>query len=335
MTQRRIPFLDFHAHFPMHTPFPPVPFTNPFDVWKKGLFDSLNVLMNFDHGKPRVSLERWFADNPDGGVTGFGSVLYDAEDDFFVDATPIPNAFSHILRQLENVERELKADPAVRVMVARNPREVEQALLANEKFVFHTLEGGFSLGGDAGHVQELAKHGVASVIPAHLFYRGVATCEDAFPAAVAPIFRHELENQPPLGLTPLGEAIVEECFRRGVIVDITHAREDAQDRIFEIAAGYPRRPVISSHNSVRHVCNTGLNLSDDAIHRIQRTGGVIGVIFYVQWLRHLEGPDDRDDFTLITDVIDHIRDVTGSDDHVSIGSDLDGFIEPIRSCATS
>lgn len=326
-----IPFIDLHAHFPMHTPFPPAPFENPLDFWRKAAFDAMNAAINYEHLKPRVTLEHWFADLSDFGVTGFGSVLYNPQEDFFVGDQPIPQAFDHIVAQLANVESELRSD--ARVKIARRPEQVDEYLRDNQRFIFHTLEGGFSLGGNADHVPTLAALGVAAITPAHLFYRAVATCENGFPPEAAVLFRHELEHQPNVGLTDLGKTIVARCFEQGVIVDITHAREDAQRDIFDIAAGYPDRPLISSHNSVRAVCDAGLNLSIPAIRRIQESRGTIGVIFFRHWLRNLQGGDDRDDIRLVTDVIDHIRDVTGSDEHISIGSDLDGFIQPIEVCS--
>jgi membrane dipeptidase len=291
----------------------------------------VNATINYENFQPRVTLPHWFGDSIDLGVTGFGSVLYDVQEEFFVDAKPIPKAFDHIVAQLANVEAEVRLDG--RVKIARNARQVELYLEENQKFVFHTLEGGFSLGGNANNVSALAAFGVASLIPAHLFYRSVATCEDGFPPIASALFRHELESQPNLGLTELGKAIVDQCFKHGVIVDITHASHHAQRDIFDIAAGYPDRPLISSHNSVRGICEAGLNLSADAIRKIQQSNGTIGVIFYRRWLRRLRGQDDRDDIQLITDVIDYIKQVTGTYEHVSIGSDLDGFIEPIELCS--
>jgi microsomal dipeptidase-like Zn-dependent dipeptidase len=314
-----IKFIDLHAHFPMHTRFPPMPFENPLDFWKAGVFDTLNATVNFEDLKPRVSLDRWFKDNQNFAVTGLGSVLYDAQDDFFVGTAPIPRAIDHICAQIKNVEAEINADG--RVNIAYTPAQVEGFLNAGQRFIFHTLEGGFSVGDSAANVNTLADAGVAYIIPAHLLYRGVATCENGFPPSVFPLFKRELEEQPNLGLTDLGKAIVETCFQRGVIVDITHARADARQDIFEIAAGYPDRPLISSHNGVQAICDAGLNLSDDSIKRIQQSNGIIGVIFYPQWLRHLEGDDPRPDLQLITDVIDYIYAVTSSYENIGIGSD--------------
>lgn len=328
---KRIPFLDLHAHFPMHTPFPPEPFTNPGDEWKKAAFDVLNDTANYENGKPRVSLDNWFKDTGN-RVTGFGSVLYDPEDELFVSTgvNPRPCAIHHVEAQLKNVEDEIHADG--RVQIAYNPDQVEHFLTNGQPFIFHTVEGGFSLGGDKTKVQELASLGVASLIPAHLLYRSVATCENAFPPLIEPAFDEELKHQPELGLTQLGCDIVEACFQNKVIVDITHARSDAQADIFKIADGFPKLPLISSHNSVRGINPAKLNLSDQAILRIQQSNGVIGVIFYTQWLR--TGLDDpRGDAQLITDVIDYIHGVTNSFDNIAIGSDLDGFIDPIQLCS--
>src|SRR3954466_14085107 len=93
-------FLDLHAHFPMHHEIPE-------DPEKKLLFDSVNRTANYENFEPRVSLKRWFKDNPEHGVTGFGSVLYDAQDDFYVSDKPIPKAITHIREQMARVEDEI------------------------------------------------------------------------------------------------------------------------------------------------------------------------------------------------------------------------------------
>jgi len=114
-----LPFIDLHAHFPMHTPFPPAPFENPLDFWRKPAFDAMNAALNYENLQPRVTLPLWFDDSADFGVTGFGSVLYNPQEDFFVDATPIPKAFDHIVAQLTHVEAELRRDGRVKIAAMR------------------------------------------------------------------------------------------------------------------------------------------------------------------------------------------------------------------------
>lgn len=323
------PFIDLHAHFPMHTPFPPLPFEDRRDRWKKGVFDRFNRERNYLQGKPRVSIEEWDKD-ADVGVSGCGSVLYDAADEFFVrhPRDPQPYAGDHLHTQLDNVETELRASG---IGIARCPDEVDRFIEDGQRFVFHTIEGGFGLG--AHTVESFAQRGVASIIPAHLLYRGVATCENAFPPPADLLFAPELLLQPKDGLSLRGEQMVEACFKRGVIVDITHAREDALRDIFTVASGYRSRPLISSHNSVRRVNGAPLNLSNASLDQIKASNGVVGVIFYTQWLGGgVEG--DSDGISRVIEVLQSVIDYLKSDEHVAIGSDLDGFIEPIPGCQT-
>jgi hypothetical protein len=80
--------------------------------------------------------------------------------------------------------------------------------------------------------------------------------------------------------------------------------------------------------------NYPLNLSNEAIKQIADTGGVIGVILFPHWLRQ---PDQQifgaDGFPLVSNTIQHIADVVGFE-HIAIGSDLDGFIAPVKGCET-
>jgi hypothetical protein len=98
-----MPFIDLHAHFAMHHEIPD-------DPGQKILFDSLNATINYEDLQPRVSLKRWFDDNSDNAVTGFGSVLYDPQDDFFVDDRTLhgPRRFSTSLINSAALSRRLR-----------------------------------------------------------------------------------------------------------------------------------------------------------------------------------------------------------------------------------
>jgi microsomal dipeptidase-like Zn-dependent dipeptidase len=321
-----MPLLDLHAHFPMHTRFPPALTQGPPPVGKELEFWAANQLLNYQGGKPRVSLDELLA-GADGGI---GSVLNDPDDEFFHDATPVPGAFQNLLAQMQNVENEVQG----KVQIARNPAQVRQFLQDDQRFLFHCVEGAFALGGDAANADTLAARGVAYVIIAHLFYRGVATCQNAFPSLPDVIFQSLLNpfQDPKVGLTDLGVAIVDRLLTNGVLVDITHATDLAQQKIFDMARDHGNAPVISSHNGVRGTSNHPLNLSPLAIQRIRDSQGVIGIITFPYWLR--PGTDlVSDGFPLMFHAIDYIHSVTGTYDNIAIGTDLDGFIQPVHGCA--
>ncbi|HTM50415.1 MAG TPA: membrane dipeptidase [Bryobacteraceae bacterium] len=322
-----MPLLDLHTHFPMHTRFPPQVSQGPPPIGKELEFWVANQLLNYQGGKPRVSLDEVMA----GAPGGIGSVLYDPDDEFFHDAKPRPEAFLNLLAQMKNVEDEV----AGKIKVATNPAQVRQYLAGGQKFLFHCVEGAFAFGGDPGNVDKLAARGVAYVIVAHLFYRGVASCQNALPFVPDPVFETLLnpEQDSKVGLTTLGAQIVERLLVKRVLVDITHANEIAQNQIFQMARDHGNAPVISSHSGVRGTSRFPLNLSAEAVRQIARSGGVIGIILSPYWLRQPEQQVfGADGFQLLFKAIDWIHSITNRYDHIAIGSDLDGFIHPVKGC---
>ena len=304
----------------MHTKFPPAFAMGPPPLGKELEFWAANHLLNYQKGAPRVSLRNLLA-GADGGI---GSVLYDPEDEFFHDATPVSAAIGDLLAQMQNVEDEISGQ----VYLVKNPNDLQARLDGRQKFLFHCVEGAFCLSGDESNVDALAAKGVAYVIVAHLFYRGVATCDNAFPFLPDPIFDVlNPQQNPTVGLTDLGIRIVDRLLDRGILVDITHSTDLAQGQIFAMARDHGNAPVISSHNGVRATSQYPLNLSAEAIQAIAASNGVVGIILFPHWLRQ---PDQQligsSDISLVFQAIDYIKDVTSSYRNIAIGTDLDGFI---------
>jgi microsomal dipeptidase-like Zn-dependent dipeptidase len=162
-------------------------------------------------------------------------------------------------------------------------------------------------------------------------YRNIATCANGIPHLPDAWFKILNPQNPLEGLTKLGKKIAQAAIANGIILDVTHCSDRAQEEVFELAASYhPKVPVVSSHAGVRCRADHQLNLSDYAIDRIAELGGVIGTIIYPYWLRKAGSTDDGLD--LVTSTIDYIAGRTGGYDHVAIGTDMDGFIEPVRQC---
>jgi microsomal dipeptidase-like Zn-dependent dipeptidase len=325
--------LDLHAHFPMHLGLP---------LWKKDrmaqdlaqsvLLRLFNVFLNNRAGQFRVTPETILQ----GGIGALGSVLYDPGDEFRLGQSAPPEAFAHILAQMESVERAVQDYAGFEI--ARNPDELAACLVKEQPVLFHCVEGAIALGGDAFHVQELARRGVAYMIVAHLLFKGAATCANAIPFLTTAEFAR-INSQPDnVGLTPHGKDVVECLLQEGVIVDVTHCTDLALDDIFRIhdsKGEYRDRPVISSHNGVRGTSDWSLNLSDENIRRIRDTGGVVGVILYPHWLLPPNSNEHiSDGLNLVGKVINHIYTITGSHDFTAVGTDLDGFITPVPEVQT-
>jgi microsomal dipeptidase-like Zn-dependent dipeptidase len=105
--------------------------------------------------------------------------------------------------------------------------------------------------------------------------------------------------------------------------------EDAMAGTFALAEEH-KVPLVATHGAWRSPGGYAYNLSDQTIHRIAATDGVVGLIMCEHFIcdgREKPGGFDES-FDLLCVHIDHIRQITGSDDHIAFGTDIDGFIKP-------
>jgi len=75
------------------------------------------------------------------------------------------------------------------------------------------------------------------------------------------------------GLTDLGWQIVCEMNALGIVIDISHASEDA----IRAVLAESKQPIVASHANVKHFSPIMRNLSDEIARAIADGGGVIGI----------------------------------------------------------
>lgn len=125
------------------------------------------------------------------------------------------------------------------------------------------------------------------------------------------------------GLTRAGERLVQRCGDLGIVVDLSHLNEAG----FWDVARLSGAPLVATHSGAHALCPSSRNLTDRQLSAIGATGGVVGVVFAVAFLRE-DGADDAD--TPISTLVGHIRHIAEhiGIDHVALGSDFDGALVP-------
>lgn len=124
------------------------------------------------------------------------------------------------------------------------------------------------------------------------------------------------------GLSELGVQVVQELFRLGVVIDVSHLSDSGFWDLIDLVKG----PIVASHSNCRALCNHPRNLTDDQIRALAERGGVIGMNFAPFFIV----PDEKLRTGRITNVedlvehVDHILDLDGSN-HIGLGSDFDGI----------
>jgi membrane dipeptidase len=126
------------------------------------------------------------------------------------------------------------------------------------------------------------------------------------------------------GLTDEGKELLDAFEKLGIVLDLSHLSDKAFDEALDTFSG----PVMASHNNCRALVPGGRQYSDDQIRRIIERKGVIGISFDAWmlakgWVRGTSKADTVP-LTAVVDHIDHIRGLSGSIEHVALGTDLDG-----------
>lgn len=166
-----------------------------------------------------------------------------------------------------------------------------------------SIEGGEALEGDLGALRMLHRLGVRSIgltwNERNQIAEGVGDCRSGG------------------GLTDFGVSVVLEMNRLGMIVDVSHMSEPGYLDVLAVS----KQPIIASHSNARALCNHVRNLTDPQILALQKNGGVMGINFASDFVRSGERATVSD----VVNHIVHIASLTGSCDHVGLGSDYDGI----------
>ena len=209
------------------------------------------------------------------------SVLYRPFSELDLDepygAPPESAYYDQLIELLDATEREIERPGHV---VVRRAEDLERARQAGKIAFVHCIEGGFHLGATPeevnAHVHELAARGVPYITLAHLFWRRVATNAPALPFLPDALYNLLF---PQKGAGALRRSARRRCsamYASGIVVDISHMRDDAIDATFALLDD--DAPVIASHAGYRFG-GQKYNLTDATIARIAARGGVVGLIF--------------------------------------------------------
>lgn len=124
------------------------------------------------------------------------------------------------------------------------------------------------------------------------------------------------------GLTGVGRRLVEQLDAERILVDLAHVDRpgfwDALD------AHDPELPVVATHTGVCGVREHWRNLDDAQVRAVAASGGVVGIILAMPFLRRKDGPRGAD---MVLEHLEHVRRV-GGEGAPALGTDYDGAILP-------
>jgi membrane dipeptidase len=229
----------------------------------------------------------------EGGVTAqfFGLVTF---------PYPERGCAAACLRQIEMMRRE--------VPIVRTAEAIRRAKSDGRFVGLFGIEGAHNLEGRLENVARFAEAGVRYMGLVHFTKNQLCTpCGGIGHDRDAP-------------LTEFGRAVVVEMNRVGMIVDLAHVAR----RAFLDAARLSTRPVIVSHTGIAGAHPLWRNIDDEQIRAVAEKDGVIGIIFAWRYLGRGRGGVE-----MLAPHFEHVRRLVGAR-HLALGSDYDGFVDPVR-----
>jgi membrane dipeptidase len=156
----------------------------------------------------------------------------------------------------------------IREMVARHNPEFELALEADDaasilarkkRFVFMSMENGSPVAGDLSLMKTFHDLGVRMIGPVHFRNSDLA----------------DSSTDTPLwgGLSPLGRAFVAEANRLGMVIDASHASDEALDQMIALSEA----PIILSHSGCKDIFDHPRNVDDARLKALATKGGVVQI----------------------------------------------------------
>ena len=128
------------------------------------------------------------------------------------------------------------------------------------------------------------------------------------------------------GIGKKGKELLKEIEKLNLILDVTHLCDQS---FWETLDNYNGN-LWASHSNTRTIVPDERQFSDDQIKELIKRGAVIGMAFDAwmmipKWERGISNPVQKKLLIEnIVDHIDHICQLTGSSNHIGLGSDLDG-----------
>lgn len=184
---------------------------------------------------------------------------------------------------------------------ARTPVDVVSNKRRGLKSIVFGIENGLALEGDPANVAYFKRRGVSYITLCHNGDNDI--CDSA------------RGNGTHGGVSELGEQVIREMNRQGVMVDLSHAAESS----FYDALQISQTPIVCSHSNCKALCDVPRNLTDDQMKALAKRGGVCQITLYHGFLR-------KEGEASIVDTLSHLEhaiSVMGID-HVGLGTDFDG-----------
>ncbi len=207
---------------------------------------------------------------------------------------------------------DLESDGALKICT--NTADIRATMDSGKMAAIMHMEGAEAIDADLDALHVLHRAGLRSLGPVWsrptIFAQGVP-------------FRYPSTGDTGPGLTKAGFDLVRECNALGIMLDMSHLNEKGFWDVVKTSDA----PIVATHSNTYEICPNARNLTNDQLHAIRDSSGMVGLNFATAFLR----PDGQMKADTSLEVmlrhLDHLIEHAG-EDNVGLGSDFDGAMVP-------
>jgi len=211
----------------------------------------------------------------DGGLDALFFVVYvgqtkESQNPDALKATGYQGAYTRAVEKFDAVRRFTGEIAPERIELALSADDIRRIHCAGKKAALMGVENGYPLGDDLLRVKEFYQRGARYISLTHNGHNQLGDSHTG-----------ERDGWKWHGVSPLGEQVIAEMNRLGIMVDVSHASKQAMLQ----TAALSKAPIIASHSSCRALCNVSRNLDDEQLLALKNKGGVIQIVAYDGFLK--------------------------------------------------
>lgn len=188
--------------------------------------------------------------------------------------------------------------------VARSYKDMIQAKKEGRMYAFIGLEGLKSIGENTDLIEEFYTFGAR--------HAGL-TWNEQNPLATGAL------GDPERGLTDAGRRAVRKIEDLGMILDVSHLNDTSFWDVMDTAT----KPVVATHSNCRALCHQKRNLTDEQLKEIAKTGGIVGLNSFNEFV---DDDEKYQDLKHLADHAVHMAEIMGVE-HIGFGFDFSEFLQ--------
>jgi len=206
----------------------------------------------------------------DGGLDALFFVIYvgqtrEAQNPDAFQAAGYERAYQAAVEKFDAVHRFTGEIARQQMELALSAADIRRIHANDKKSALMGVENGYPLGEDLHRVKEFYERGARYISLTHNGHNQLGDSHTG-----------ERDGWKWQGVSPLGEQVIAEMNRLGIMVDVSHASKESMMQ----SAALSKAPIIASHSGARALCDVSRNLDDEQLLALKNTGGVIQMVAY-------------------------------------------------------